>query len=148
MNDKPPVMIAYNDCEKALPNEKLLALFRSVGWTTEEGAAAHRHHFNAPFCSSSYVVSAWDGETLVGCVRVLSDGAVRSVLYDLAVLPQYQGQGIGGALLFRCLERYPTTEWIVETTAPRVSFYEKFGFTVTAVGADCVFLRRECPLFG
>ena len=75
MNDKTPVMIAYNDCEKALPKEKLLALFQSVGWTTEEGEAAHLHHFNVPF-------------------------------------------------------------------------YEKFGFTVTAVGADCVFLRRECPLFG
>ena len=148
MNDIPFVMIAYNDCEKALPNEKLLALFRSVGWTTEQGEEAHLHHFNAPFCGSSFVVSAWDGDTLVGCARVLSDGAVRAVLYDLAVLPAYQGQGIGSTLLSRCLERYPRTEWIVETTALRVSFYEKFGFTVTAVGAECVFLRRECPMFG
>ena len=64
------------------------------------------------------------------------------------VLPAYQGQGIGSTLLSRCLERYPRTEWIVETIAACVSFYEKFGFTVTAVGAECVFLRRECPMFG
>ena len=81
------------DTEKALPNEKLPALFLAVGWTTEEGAAEHAQHFNIPFCGSSYVVSAWDGDTLVG-------------------------------------------------------FYEKHGFILTAVGEDCVFMRRPCPLFG
>lgn len=136
------------DTEKALPNEKLLALFSAVGWTTEEGAAEHAQHFNIPFCGSSYVVSAWDGDTLVGCVRALSDGAVRSVLYDLAVLPGYQGQGIGSAILRRCMQNYPDTEWIAETTQNRVGFYEKHGFILTAVGEDCVFMRRPCPLFG
>ena len=91
-------MIRYDDIRKDLPNEKLFALFLSVGWASEDGAAAHLHHFHAPFCGSSYVSSAWDGETLVGCARVLSDGAVRSVLYDLAVLPEYQGQGIGSSV--------------------------------------------------
>ena len=88
MHDSISAMILYNDTEKALPNEKLLSLFRAVGWTTEQGEEAHLHHFNAPFCGSSFVVSAWDGDTLVGCARVLSDGA------------------------------------------------------------ECVFLRRECPMFG
>lgn len=141
-------MIRYDDIRKDLPNEKLFALFLSVGWASEDGAAAHLHHFHAPFCGSSYVISAWDGETLVGCARVLSDGAVRSVLYDLAVLPEYQGQGIGSTLLLRCMERYPMTEWMLETTLPCVSFYEKHGLSVAAVGEDCVFMRRACPLFG
>ena len=69
-------MIAYCDTEKALPNEKLMALFRAVGWTTEDGEQTHLHHFNVPFCGSSYVISAWDGDILVGCARVISDGAV------------------------------------------------------------------------
>ena len=140
-------MIAYCDTEKALPNEKLMALFRAVGWTTEDGEQTHLHHFNVPFQGSSFVVSAWDGDILVGCARVISDGAVRSVLYDLAVLPQYQGQGIGSTLLSHCMKRYPTTEWIAETTEPCVSFYGKHGFAAAAAGEDCVFMRRSCPLF-
>lgn len=140
-------MIAYCDTEKALPNEKLMALFRAVGWTTEDDEQTHLHHFNVPFQGSSFVVSAWDGDMLVGCARVISDGAVRSVLYDLAVLPQYQGQGIGSNLLSRCMKRYPTTEWIAETTEPCVSFYGKHGFAAAAAGEDCVFMRRSCPLF-
>ena len=59
-------MIAYCDTEKALPNEKLMALFRAVGWTTEDGEQAHLLHFNVPFQGSSFVVSAWDGDMLVG----------------------------------------------------------------------------------
>ncbi len=141
-------MPVYRDTQKALPNEKLLALFRSVGWTTADGEQTHLHHFNAPFQGSSYVVSAWDGDTLVGCARVLSDGAVRSVLYDLAVLPDYQGQGIGSTLLTYCIQKYPNTEWIAETTQPCIAFYKKHGFSVTAVGENGVFLRRACPLFG
>ena len=141
-------MIRYDDTRKDLPNEALFALFLSVGWANEDGAKAHLHHFNVPFCGSSFVISAWDGEVLVGCARVLSDGAVRSVLYDLAVLPAYQKQGIGGTLLARCMERYPMTEWILETTPACVAFYEKHGLSVTAVGEDGVFMRCPCPLFG
>lgn len=141
-------MLRYLDTYKNLPNDKLIALFRAVGWTTVDGEAEHADHFNVPFSGSSYVISAWDGDTLVGCARVLSDGAVRSVLYDLAVLPAYQGQGIGSALLTSCIQNYPNTEWIAETTQPCIPFYEKHGFSVTAVGEDCVFMRRICPLFG
>ena len=141
-------MIRYCDTEKALPNDKLMALFRAVGWTTEDGEKRHLSHFNVPFCGASYVVSAWDGDTLVGCARVLSDGAVRSVLYDLVVLPDYQGQGIGGTLLTFCIQKYPNTEWIAETTQNKVGFYKKHEFVLTAVGDGCVFMRRPCPLFG
>lgn len=140
-------MIRYCDTEKALPNDKLMALFRAVGWTTEDGEKRHLSHFNVPFCGASYVVSAWDGDTLVGCARVLSDGAVRSVLYDLAVLPDHQRKGIGSHLLSLCIGRYPMTEWVCETTENCIGFYEKHGFVVAAVGEDCVFMRRRCPLF-
>ena len=140
-------MLKFLETQKDLPNDKLLALFRAVGWTTEDGTIQHAQHFNTPFCGSSHVVSAWDGETLVGCARVLSDGAVRSVLYDIAVLPTYHGQGIGGELLMRCMQKYPKTEWIAETTAPCIVFYETYGFEVAAIGEDCVFMRRPCPLF-
>ncbi len=141
-------MITYCDTEKSLPNDALCALFRAVGWTTADGEQTHLSHFNVPFQNSAFVVSAWDGNKLVGCARVLTDAAVRSVLYDLAVLPEYQHQGIGGTLLQMCITRCPMTEWIAETTPPCIAFYEKHGFSVTADGQDCVFMRRACPLFG
>ncbi|MBQ7983662.1 MAG: GNAT family N-acetyltransferase [Clostridia bacterium] len=140
-------MIVYRDDIKALPADRLTALFRAVGWTTEAGEAAHAAHFNTPFVHSAYVVSAWDGEALIGCVRVLGDTAVRSVIYDLAVLPAYQGQGIGRELVRRCIARWPQSEWLVQTEPETVGFYEKLGFRVLAAGERDVFLHIPCAWF-
>ena len=85
-------------------------------------------HFNRPFLNSTFVFSAWDGEKLVGCVRVLSDRIFRSVIYDLAVLPDYQGHEIGRELVRLCRSECPDSEWLVQTTPERVGFYEHLGF--------------------
>jgi ribosomal protein S18 acetylase RimI-like enzyme len=113
---------------KDLPCDKLYKLFLAVGWaegkdTTPEMLA----NFNVGFVNAAFAFSAWDGEKLVGCVRALSDLHFRSVIYDLAVLPEYQGQGIGQELVRRCREACPGSEWLVQTDAAK-GFYEKIGF--------------------
>ena len=114
---------------KDLPNEQLYKLFSSVGWADEESTTQSMiDNFNIPFINSTIVISAWDEDVLVGCVRVLSDLMFRSVIYDLAVLPEYQGNGIGKELVKKCREQYPNSEWLVGTTSERISFYEKIGF--------------------
>ncbi len=77
-------------------------LFFAVGWATEETTTQEMiDNFNVGFINSTFVFSAWDGERLVGCVRVLSDLHFRSIIYDLAVLPEYQNNGIGSELIRR-----------------------------------------------
>lgn len=74
----------------------LYRLFLAVGWATKGTTTPEiLNNFNIGFIHSTFVFSAWDGERLVGCVRVLSDLKFRSVIYDLAVLPDYQRMGIG-----------------------------------------------------
>jgi len=67
----------------------------------------------------------------------------RSVIYDLAVLPEYQGNGIGKELVKRCREQCPNSEWIVGTTSKRASFYESIGFEKN----NDVFLSIPCKWF-
>ena len=84
--------------EKDLPSEQLYNLFLSVGWADEESTTAEMiNNFNVPFSNSTVVISAWDCDKLVGCVRVLSDKIFRSHIYDLAVLPI-----VDEVLLFSC----------------------------------------------
>jgi GNAT superfamily N-acetyltransferase len=83
--------------------------------------------FLQPWLNSTLVVSAWDGERLVGAVRVLSDTIFRSIIYDLLVDPEYHGKGIGTELVRRCVEHYPGSEWLVETK-DAADFYRKIGF--------------------
>lgn len=116
---------------KDLPNEQLFKLFVSVGWADEANTTQSMiENFNKNFINSTVVISAWDGEKLVGCIRVLSDKMFRSIIYDLAVLPKYQGNGIGKELVSRCREQFPNSEWLVQTTTERASFYENIGFKI------------------
>lgn len=126
---------------KELPNEQLYKLFVSVGWADESTTTqAMIDNFNKPFINSTIVISAWDNDLLVGCVRVLSDKMFRSVIYDLAVLPEYQGNGIGKELVKKCREQYPNSEWLVGTTTESASFYENLGFEK----CNDVFLSIPC----
>jgi len=129
---------------KDLPNQQLYKLFISVGWADESTTTQSMvDNFNKPFVNSTIVFSAWDNDSLVGCIRVLSDKMFRSVIYDLAVLPEYQGNGIGKELVKRCREQCPNSEWIVGTTSKRASFYESIGFEKN----NDVFLSIPCKWF-
>ncbi len=118
--------------EKDLPCDQLQRIFSAVGWSDDNKPVtdAMLENFNKPFINSTIVVSAWDEDKLVGCVRALSDTMFRSVIYDLAVLPEYQGRGIGSSLVKKCIEFYPNSEWSLETIPERVSFYEGLGFEI------------------
>ena len=86
--------------------EVYLDLFETTGWNDEYHVSAEElRRANA---TSQFMVSAYDGERLVGYGRLLSDGVLHAMIYDLIVLPEYQGRGIGGTILGRlvkcCLE--------------------------------------------
>ena len=49
--------------------------------------------------SKTVNITAYDGERLVGCLRVLTDGYFFGTITELLVLPEYQGRGIGSRLL-------------------------------------------------
>lgn len=129
--------------QKDLPCNELYELFIAVGWATEETTTQEMiDNFNVGFINSTFVFSAWDGEHLVGCVRVLSDLHFRSIIYDLAILPEYQNNGIGSELIRRCKSACESSEWLVQTDMAKV-FYEKNGFKVS----NDYFLTIPCKLF-
>ena len=55
---------------------------------------------------SSTVFSAWDGDRLVGLVRVLDDTEMVAYMHYVLVDPEYQGHGIADHLVGMVKERY------------------------------------------
>ena len=71
-------------------------------------------------------ITAYDGQKLVGCLRILSDGCYFGTITELLVLPAYQGRGIGSALLRLARQHAPTLLYF--GAQPGVeAFYEKNG---------------------
>ncbi len=71
-------------------------------------------------------ITAYDGGTLVGCLRILTDGYYFGTITELLVLPDYQNRGIGSRLLQLARENTPTTLYFGAQPAAE-GFYEKNG---------------------
>ena len=71
-------------------------------------------------------ITAYDGERLVGCLRILTDGYFFGTITELLVLPAYQRQGIGSMLLQLAKENTPATLYFGAQPEAE-AFYEKNG---------------------
>lgn len=79
--------------------------------------------------NSHTVCSAFIGETIIGFGRAISDGQYQSAIYDVVVLPRYQNQGVGKAIMRALLEDLPPKGTVLIYAAPgKESFYQQFGF--------------------
>ena len=77
--------------QKDVPKEQAIALYGSVEWSSaEKGDLLLKALRN-----SHTVVTAWDGERLVGLGNAISDGCLVVYYPHLVVHPEYQGKGIG-----------------------------------------------------
>lgn len=76
--------------------------------------------------SKTINITAYDGEKLVGCLRILSDGYYFGTITELLVLPEYQRQGIGSKLLRLAKEHTPTMLYFGAQPG-LAGFYEKNG---------------------
>lgn len=82
------------------------------------------------FDHSNLIVSAWDGDTLVGVARTITDWAWSSYLADLAVSPEYQQFGIGRQLLAITKQRVGEESMILLLSVPgAMAYYPKVGFS-------------------
>jgi ribosomal protein S18 acetylase RimI-like enzyme len=79
---------------------------------------------------ANLVVTAWDGELLIGIARTLTDFSYVGYLADLAVRASYQRQGIGVELIRKTRERMGAQSTLVLLAAPKaIEYYPKIGFT-------------------
>ena len=83
--------------------DEVVALYESVDWSTytsdPQGLVDAIHR-------STYWVTARADGVLVGLARGLSDDFSIFYLQDVLVQPEVQRQGVGRALLDRCLARF------------------------------------------
>ena len=124
--------------------KQLDILFERIGWR-KRGAVKWREVLS----KSSFGVSAWDGEKLVGFGRLIEDG-VMCMFYDIGVLPEYQGKGIGGEIMKRLIDEVKYKKYASiglfswEDNPNNIPFYQKFGFEKVGTGMELTkYMKRE-----
>ncbi len=117
---------------KVFEGKEIEHLFLSVGWMSGK----YPQRVVKGLSNSSKVISAWDGDRLVGLIRAMDDGEMVAFAHYLLVHPSYQGQGIASRLLEQLKEKYKDYLFfnIMPDEKKNVAFYEKHGFTVLDEG--------------
>ncbi len=125
--------IIYTE-EKKFTQEAVQQLFLSVGWISGQ----YPQRLLKALLGSDTVVTAWDGDRLVGLARALDDGELLAYMHYVLVDPEYQGRGIASTLVELVKEKYRNYLYleIMPEDRKNVPFYEKLGFQKMENGAS------------
>lgn len=120
-------MIDYRD-NASITAEQAIDLYKRS--TLGERRPIHNiQTFEAMLKNANLIITAWDGEKLIGISRSLTDFAYVAYLADLAVDQQYQRSGIGKQLIEETKVRLGTECMIVLLAAPKANeYYAHIGF--------------------
>lgn len=70
-----------------------------------------------------------DGNQIIGAGRALADGCECAYVCDVALLPEYQGKGLGKAIVHRLVEQAQDHKRIILYSVPgKEGFYKSLGF--------------------
>lgn len=135
--------ITYTD-EKKFTQEQVQNLFLSVGWVSGQ----YPSRLYRALMHSSTVITAWDGDQLVGLVRLLDDSELVAYMHYVLVDPAYHGKGIAGTMIGMVKEKYRDYLYIeiMPEESKNAAFYQRFGFSVMPDGVPmqiCNFANKK-----
>ena len=122
--------------ETSISIDDVLHLYQAVSWTNYTNQP---QMLEQSLTHSLAIYVARDGEEIVGLVRLVGDGFSSVFVQDLIVLPSYQRQGIGSALMKEALGDFKDAyqvQLVTEQTEKTLGFYRSLGFETLST-YDC-----------
>lgn len=102
--------------------KQLIELYKNVGWS------GYTDKLIRALKNSLFNIGAFDGDELIGLIRVIGDDTSIIYIQDILIKEKYQRQGIGTYLLQSVLDKYKDIRQIVlmtDKTEKLKSFIEK-----------------------
>lgn len=110
----------YNDVE-------MISLYKSVHWSLY---VKNPEKLKESYDHSLFKLAAYQGERLVGMIRVVGDGFSIIFIQDLLILPEFHRKDIGTKLMKAVLEKYKSVRQKVLMTDDmpgQKAFYRSVG---------------------
>jgi len=112
---------------KNISKSKLQDLFLSNKWDSGN----YPDKLQTALKGSHSVISAWDGDKLVGLMNALSDGIMNVFFLYLVVHPDYQKKGVGQKIVELMLHKYKDyARKMIISYDEALEFFQKCGFEV------------------
>ena len=116
-------MFRFAENLENVPWEQLCDLYGKTD-LGQRNAAELQHAFT----QSSHVVVVYQEQQVIASGRAISDSVYYAGIFDIAVLPEYQGQGLGREIMQRLLAKLENQFVVLTTTVGKEPFYSKLGF--------------------
>ena len=87
-----------------------------------------------PLKTASPVAFIFHDGRMIGFGRALSDGAYQAAIYDIVVLPAYQGEGIGRIILDTLFRKITHCNVLLYANPGKEDFYGRWGFRILKTG--------------
>jgi GNAT superfamily N-acetyltransferase len=116
-------------CTNNPDRDSYFTLFETTGWNATYKASPE--DLARALGNSWYILSAYDEGKLVGFGRVMCDGSLHAMIFDLIVHPSHQRRGIGSEILGRILSvcrNAGIRDIQLFAAHGKAPFYEKHGF--------------------
>ena len=116
--------LTWSDTQTDVDWSELEALYRRAPLGNKSAS-----ELRTVFSNSRFKFFVRDGNVLVAAGRALADGADCSYICDVAVLPDFQGKGVGREIVSRLIEASRGHKKIILYSVPgKEGFYRKLGF--------------------
>lgn len=107
------------------------------------GMAHYKPDVHRKAFENSYVtVFVYHDSHLIGFGRAISDGAYQAAIHDVAVVPEFQGKGIGTTIIKNLLTRLSQCNVILYAVPGKEAFYEKMGLRKMKTGM-ALFMKAQ-----
>lgn len=108
----------------SIPRDQILALYEANAWSS----AKRPDQLCKGLANSAALISAWDGDRLIGLGNAISDGHLVVYFPHLLVHPDYHRRGIGKEIVTRLRDAFEGFhQQILIAEGPSIPFYASCG---------------------
>ena len=110
--------------------QAVFGVLQEAGLASSHTVELVRKAFENSYCA----VFVYEDNLLIGIGRAISDGAYEAAIYDIAVLPNYQGKKVGKLILDEIHKELQNVNIILFARPGKEAFYSKLGYCKMLTG--------------
>jgi ribosomal protein S18 acetylase RimI-like enzyme len=115
--------VEFSERMEGIDWDRLALVFRRAPLGDREPAKLRQ-----AFQNSQIRCFVWDSDELVGAGRALTDGVCHTMIFDVVLLPEYQGRGLGREIMRFVADRSMAPHILLYAAPGKERFYSKLGY--------------------